>query len=305
MPTNTSTISLPPNHSGLTTKRKDLMWMSNKCLYKRHIPSVKSSGKGDEEAYLFVFCDNMLLVHLEEGSPGVPLTKECKLDITPIRKLYLGTLMGEPCYAVEGAADSQCPEGLEFKELRSLYGLVEEDIYALAGRAKQILLWDQNHQFCGRCGTKTKTLAAERAKVCPQCGLTRYPHISPVVIAAILKGEQILIVHSDQYGKMASLIAGFVEAGETLEETMQREIMEEVDIKVKNIRYFSSQSWPFPDCLMIGFIAEYDEGELVSDGVEVSYAGWFDVQNLQMLELPPKATLGREMIDWYIKTYSI
>jgi NAD+ diphosphatase len=148
-------------------------------------------------------------------------------------------------------------------------------------------------------------LAAERAKVCPQCGLTRYPHISPVVIAAVLKGEQILIVHSDQYGKMASLIAGFVEAGETLEEAMQREIMEEVDIKVKNIRYFSSQSWPYPERLMIGFIAEYDEGELASDGVEVSYAGWFDVQNLQLLELPPKATLGREIIDWYIKTYSI
>jgi NAD+ diphosphatase len=275
------------------------MQVSNGSLYQRYVPAVRSSGEPNEQAYLFIFRGNMLLIYLEDGRASIPCAKDIEVDITPISKQYLGTLMGEPCYAMEDDADSEYPEGMVFRELLSLYDVLEEDIYALAGRARQILLWDQTHQYCGRCGTRTENLATERAKVCPRCGLTRYTHISPVVITAVLKGDQILLAHPRHPGKMYSVIAGFVEPGETLEEAVQREIMEEVGIKVKNIRYFGSQPWPYPDSLMIGFTAEYDSGEITVDGVEITDAGWFDVHNLP--ELPPKMSIARELIDWFIE----
>jgi NAD+ diphosphatase len=142
----------------------------------------------------------------------------------------------------------------------------------------------------------------ERAKRCPECGFISYPVICPAVITAIIKDRKILLAHNRSFkGNMYSLIAGFVEAGETLEECVKREIMEEVGLQVKNVKYLGSQPWPFPNSLMIGFTAEYESGEIAVDGVEISDAKWFDIDNLP--ELPSEISIARKIINWYIENF--
>jgi NAD+ diphosphatase len=141
------------------------------------------------------------------------------------------------------------------------------------------------------------------AKICPECGFINYTRISPAVIIAIIKNGKILMAkHSYGLKNRYALIAGFIEAGETLEEGVKREIMEEVGLKVKNIKYFGSQPWPFPNSLMIGFTAEYDGGEINVDGKEIVDAKWFDVD--EVIPMPSKISISSELIEWYTEKYS-
>jgi NAD+ diphosphatase len=276
--------------------------MSRESIYKRYQPAIMHESGYNDYSYWFVFCLNKLLI--VNDKPGIPYSKSLEeFNLSPLRTQYLGNLQGQPCYSAEVPPDTTAPEGMSFKELMSLYGVLDEDIYLLAGRAIQIVRWDQQHQYCGRCGHKTETLQGERAKKCPVCGFTSYPRLSPAVITAVFKDDKILLSHYAAFrGNMHTIIAGFVEPGETLEECIKREILEEVGIKVKNIKYFSSQPWPYPNSLMIGFTAEYESGEISVDRSEISDAGWYDVNNLP--ELPPKMSIAREMIDWFIQSVS-
>ena len=132
-------------------------------------------------------------------------------------------------------------------QLRTLFGTIREELVWVAGRANQLVDWDQSHRFCGRCGNPNRDKSDERAKICPDCGLINYPRLSPAVITAVLKDDRILLARNKNFkGSMFSVLAGFVEPGETLEDCVKREIQEEVGIGVKNIRYFGSQPWPFP-----------------------------------------------------------
>ena len=273
-------------------------------IYKRYIPASVCEQTVAGNTYYFVFSSNKLLIKLDKDNVKIPFVKNIdELNIKVVRAQYLGTFEGQPSYSVEVPSEAKAPEGMAFRELRSLYGSVAEDIFSLAGKALQIVTWDQTHQYCGRCGTLTNTVHGERAKHCPKCGLINYPRISPAVITAIIKDNKILLAHNSGFaGNMHSLIAGFLEPGETLEECVQREIMEEVGIQVKNIKYFGSQPWPFPNSMMIGYIAEYADGEISVDGEEISEAGWFDVNNLP--ELPSRISIARKIIDWYIENYS-
>jgi len=276
--------------------------MSRESIYKRYQPAVTCELENDDYGYWFVFCSNRLLIITDECS--VPYVGSlAELDLSPVRTQYLGTLQGHPCYSAEVSPDTVAPEGMSFREMMSLYGVLDEDIFLLAGKAIQIMNWDQTHQYCGRCGHKTQTLQDERAKKCPVCGFMSYPRISPAVITAVLKDDKILLTHYAAFrGNMHTIIAGFVEPGETLEECVKREILEEVGIQVRNIKYFRSQPWPFPNSLMIGFTAEYESGEISVDEKEVSEAGWYDVNSLP--ELPPKMSIAREIIDWFIQSNS-
>lgn len=280
------------------------MHMPRESIYKRYVPAVAPEHDRNGPAYWFVFSSNKLLVKEASGKVSIPVAQTAEqLHIQPIRTQYLGTFAGYPCYSAEAAPDAAAAEGMSFCGLRALYGAIDEDLFHLAGRAAQIVAWDQTHQYCGRCGEQTISSDKERAKICPTCGFTSYPRISPAVITAVLKGKQLLLAHARHFqGNMYSLIAGFVEPGETLEDCVQREIMEEVGIKVKNIRYFGSQQWPFPNSLMIGFIAEYESGEIAVDGEEITAAGWFDPDRLP--ELPGKISIARKIIDWYVRQYS-
>jgi NAD+ diphosphatase len=278
--------------------------VSGESIYKHFKPAVKPPPEDNNPAYWFVFCSNKLLVKVEKDKAAIPYFKSLsELNITPVTIQYLGTLQGSPCYSAEATAETATPEGMEFKDLRSLYGVLDEDIFLLAGKAIQIVSWDQTNQYCGRCGARMETLEGERAKKCPKCGLINYPRISPAAITAVIKGNNILLTHNAAFkGNIHSLIAGFVEPGETIEECVHREIFEEVGIKVKNLKYFGSQPWPFPNSLMIGFTAEYESGELAVDGQEITEAGWYDAGNLP--ELPGKMSIARKIIDWFVKAQS-
>ena len=176
-------------------------------------------------------------------------------------------------------ADESLPDGMDSAPPAGLR-LLEEDLFVLGGRAVQIVEWDRTHQYCGRCGSRTHTKEKERQSL-PQCGLHNFPRLSPAIIVAVERGNEILLARSAHFPQgMFSVLAGFVEPGETTEECVVREVKEEVGITVGNIRYFGSQPWPFPNSLMLGFTAEYVEGELALDPTEIAEAGWFRADSL-------------------------
>jgi NAD+ diphosphatase len=196
---------------------------------------------------------------------------------------------------------SERPElnGYEFIPLREYFASSGAESADRAGRAYHLLNWEKGTRFCGRCGAPTKDKEDERAKVCTACGAIVYPRISPAVITLITKGKSILLAHNAHFkAGMFSLIAGFVEPGETLEKTVAREILEEVGIEVDNIRYQGSQPWPFPDSLMLGFRAEYRSGDIKPDGIEIVEAGWFTRDTLP--NLPLKGSLSRLIIEEWL-----
>ena len=172
----------------------------------------------------------------------------------------------------------------------------------IASRDAELDEWRESNKFCGRCGVAMKPHANpnERAMVCPSCGFAAYPKICPAVIVLVTKGDKVLLQRNTHYrGVMWSLVAGFVDPGESLEDAVRREIREEASIEVKDIRYFGSQTWPFPSNIMIGFHAEYDSGELKPDGDEVVESGWFERGNLP--EIPHSGSIARTMLDAWVK----
>lgn len=193
-------------------------------------------------------------------------------------------------------ADSAPAPGAERIGLRAFFDLASPDAFVQAGRARQILHWRLTHRFCGACGAPLVRHATERAMLCEACGLFFYPRTNPVVITLVSRGDQILLAHkAGGVVPFWSIVAGFVEAHETLEAAVAREVSEEVGLRVKNIRYATSQPWPFPNNLMLGFTAEYDGGELRPDGVEISEAGWFGRDNLP--PIPSRVSIARRLID--------
>jgi NAD+ diphosphatase len=277
--------------------------MNRESIYKRYIPAVRPEPDKNIHSYWFAFRSNRLLVKVEGDKVSIPyLTGLEELNLSSLRKQYLGTLQNCPCYSAELAPEATAPPGMSFMELRPLYTALGEDLFLLAGKALQIVNWDQTHQYCGRCGHKTENLEGERAKKCPACGSISYPRLSPAVITAVLKDNKILLTRNAAFrSNWYSIIAGFVEPGETLEDCVKREIKEEVGIEVKNIKYFGSQPWPFPNSLMIGFTADWESGEIAVDGKEISDAGWYNARNLP--EIPQIISISREIIDWCLQNF--
>jgi NAD+ diphosphatase len=193
---------------------------------------------------------------------------------------HVGEWAGIPCYAV-ALPDEEPPTGLRTIGLRAAHAELGADLFRLAGRAAQLVEWDRTHRFCGRCGALTELAEGEHARRCPACAFTAYPRISPAIMVLVRRGREILLARSPRFTTgMYSALAGFVEAGETLEETVAREVREEVGIDVDGLAYEASQSWPFPHSLMIAFTATYAGGELAPDGVEIEDARWFDIDAL-------------------------
>jgi NAD+ diphosphatase len=189
---------------------------------------------------------------------------------------------------------------MEFQGLRKLYGVLEEEVFWVAGRAFQIMDWDRTHQYCGKCGSPTRNKIDERAKVCPSCGTVSFPRMSPAIIVAVIRDHAILLAHAARFpGAMYSVLAGFVEPGESLEDCVRREVKEEAGVELKNIRYFGSQPWPFPNSLMIGYTAEYAAGEIMMDGKEITDAQWFTADRLPAI--PDKISIARKLIDWFVE----
>ena len=203
------------------------------------------------------------------------------------------------CFSAEVAADAVAPQGWSWQGLRALFGVLDEAQLALAGRALQIVDWDRTHQYCGACGGATAIRANERARECPQCGLAVFPRLAPAVMGLVRREQELLLARSARFPEgLYSALAGFVEPGETLEQCLEREVREEVGIRIHNVRYFASQPWPFPHSLMIAFFADYHSGEVRVDGEEIVDARWFDVKDLESLpRLPARISIARRVID--------
>jgi NAD+ diphosphatase len=215
----------------------------------------------------------------------------------------LGRLGGRPCLAVDGT-DRVAPPGLEWCDLRALYRLIDETLWAIAGRAVQVVGWDRAHRYCGRCGTPTVPAVQERVRGCPRCGLHSYPRVSPAIIVLVTRGERdeqaLLAWGRRRQQQFYSTLAGFVEAGETLEQALVREVKEEVGIDVRDVTYFGSQAWPFPHQLMIGYRARYAGGDLVLQESEIREARWFTPEEIDGVTAVrgPFSIAGRLIDGW-------
>lgn len=255
-----------------------------------------------ETALWFLIKDQNLLLKTEGEKGVVPLSSDLeRLGLEPVHRQYLGSLNGRACYGAEVSNDTIISDPLfEFKGLRTVFEWLEEDLIWTAALANQLVHWNRNHQYCGKCGHSTQDKEDERAKICPECGLVNYPRLSPAIIVAVIKENRILLAHSRRSPKgLYSVLAGFVEPGETLEACVKREVREEVGLEVKNIRYFGSQPWPFPDSFMIAFTAEYAGGDIAVDQSEILDADWFSAEALP--PIPTKISISRKLIDWFIE----
>jgi NAD+ diphosphatase len=183
--------------------------------------------------------------------------------------------------------------------LRGLAGLLDGPMFGAVARALHAVDWLTTNRFCGRCGNATRAVATERCLACPVCGLHLYPRISPAIITLVRKGDLALLASNAKFpGVFYSTLAGFAEIGESLEETLIREVREEAGVTVRNLRYFGSQPWPFPNSLMIAFMAEWESGEIAIDANEISDAKWFSVDALPVI--PPPFSIARQLIDAWI-----
>jgi NAD+ diphosphatase len=266
-------------------------------------PSLHPPDERNRPALWFIFEKGRLLVNLDNGCCAIPDGGViAEGGIAPARSLFLGTLGDQDCYAAELKPGDPVPAPFSWVNLRSLFNTLDEDFFWIAGRANHLLDWDQSHRFCGRCGHPTQERTDERAKGCPRCGLINYPRLSPAIIVAVINNGRILLARNKRFrGPFYSVLAGFVEPGESLEQCVRREVCEEVGLTVTNIRYFGSQPWPFPNSLMVGFIADYAGGEIVVDDTELMEADWFSAHTLP--EVPPKVSIARQLIDWFTRTH--
>lgn len=255
-------------------------------LYTDHIHKDPADSRHE---FWLIFKDSKLLIDKDSMQPFQAR------DLLLKRSLYMGTYSDFHIHIGE-ASFSIPPSGAIFKDLKALFGKMDEAFFSLAGRAVQLISWDRTHQFCGQCGNKTSDRQNERAKECLSCKLLFFPRISPVIMALVQKEDEILLARGVNFPMgFYSALAGFVDPGETLEQCVKREVFEEVGLRVDDIRYFSSQSWPFPNSLMIAFTCQWKSGEIRIDPSEIIDARWFKRDNLPLL--PPEFSISRVLID--------
>ena len=280
------------------------------------VPATQATAPPGPLAWCFAFVGNQLLLpaadsaqaaplsphglHLPQGPQGpqgplAPIPPAAWLADARVQH-YLGTLAGQDCWAL---LLPEAPAGWAATPLRAAMlgfdagGLAA--LSALAGRAAQVLEWDRSHRFCGACGTPTDLQPGERARICPACRHTAYPRLSPAMMALVWRPGALLLARSPHYtAGMYSALAGFVEAGESLEDCLHREVAEEVSVRVDSLRYHGSQSWPFPHSLMVAYTARYASGHIVPQAGEIEDAQWFDIDALPVI--PPRFSIAGHLI---------
>ncbi len=259
--------------------------------------------RGTRPKHLFVYRKDRLLVRERRGLT-VPVGPD-DLPLSSIAlddRLALGQIDGESCEAFRWPEDHSLPPPWQFEGLRTLFGRLDDAAMAAAGYGLQILRWGDAHRFCGRCGGATGWCVGERARQCAVCGQVLFPPVAPAVIVAVISEKRLLLARSGRFSDhMFSVIAGYVEPGETLEECVQREVREEVGLEIGDIRYFGSQPWPFSGSLMVGFTAVHVGGTITVDHKEILEADWFSAANLP--QIPGKISIARQLIDWYVERY--
>ncbi len=251
-----------------------------------------------ESRLWFLFYKDQLLLHKECGTFSVPCGIEPPVPVLS----QFPVEMADDTLAM-AAILPELPvlqDSYEMIGLRASYDMLPEDLYKKAGKVHQLIHWDLHSRYCSVCGTPTIHVDLIMKK-CPACNYEIFPSVSPAVLVLIRKGDELLLVHARNFkGSFYGLVAGFLETGETLEQCVRREVYEETSLQIKNITYFGNETWPYPSQLMIGFIADYDSGEIKLQEDELSDGAFFSRDNLP--ELPRKLSLARRMIDWWIST---
>ena len=273
------------------------MWPVDPDDFQSLVHAAEDAHSG--EAWYFAFSGGQIACLSEHGVPRPMTADDFRwLDVEVKSKHYLGNYQARACFAVEYSG--RLPEGYVRIDLRGWLGRVDSPVFYLAGRAKQIIDWHKTHQFCGQCGTQMADHAVDRAKHCEACGLISYPRLSPSIIVLVRNGDQMLLARNATWPQgMFSTLAGFVEPGESVEQTVHREVKEEVGIDVKNLKYFGSQSWPFPNSLMLGFHADYAGGDIVCVDEEIAEAHWYDWDKLP--NIPPGTAISGWLIDAFVQ----
>ena len=241
---------------------------------------------------------------VRENDPALPVAHFEELsflasyseDVHELPPLNESAQTEAPIYVVDLGSEHIETAGWERVSLRQLLFTQQNIAFSVVGRAWQYIHFLRTHKFCGQCGAEMERVNWEMAMQCHRCKHRTYPRVSPCVIVAIHNGEKLLLAKGVRHkeANMYSTLAGFVESGESLEQAVHREIFEEVGVKVKNLRYFNSQPWPFPHSLMVGFIAEYDGGEIVCQENEIDDAQWFNADALP--NIPPKVSIAGQLI---------
>ncbi|MBN1903764.1 MAG: NAD(+) diphosphatase [Deltaproteobacteria bacterium] len=265
------------------------------------IPDFRRPQEIYPDSYWFMIHEQKIIVLSDSGTITIP--RHINLEEFNIKSdhvQYMGAYNDVSCYAAEIESTENLPVCLSMHPPLTLLNNLDTDMVRLSGLAGQFITWSRNHRFCGKCGGLTEDKNDERAKICTSCGQVYYPRLSPAIIVAVTKGDRLLLACSPRFrSQFYSVLAGFVEPGETLEECVKREVKEEVGIEVKNIKYFGSQPWPFPDSLMIGFTAEYESGEIQPDKKEITDACWFKKDEIP--GIPSSISIARRLIDWFIE----
>lgn len=254
-----------------------------------------------EPASLCFLChDGKVLVRMHGGHASLPRLADLQsLGVEPDDAFQFGTLGHAACFVSAQTLDGLEQGGWQAVGLRALHALVDDQLFLVAGRALQYAEWDRNHRHCGRCGSATERANGLWARRCLACNYASFPRIAPAVIVLVHKGDACLLAHAAHHPEgMHSVLAGFLEPGETLEECVAREIREEVGIEVTDIQYFGNQPWPFPHSLMLGFTAAWKSGELTPDGEEILRAGWYTRDALPE-RIPSRISIARELIDHF------
>ncbi len=257
-----------------------------------------------ERKYWFVFCKgDLLLEKTSDGRYTIPYQEEAPTPLKEWTNVHTITPFGDDdvrTYTIDGPVTDN--PRYEMCGLRATYNKLPHELYLIAGKCQEILYWDANTRFCGVCGGPMK-MHTEISKRCTHCGKEIWPLLATAIIVLIRREDKVLLVHARNFrGKFFGLVAGFVETGETLEEAVVREVHEEVGIKIKNIRYFASQPWPYPCGLMVGFTADYVSGDLHLQRSELDDAGWFDRDHLP--PVPDKMSIARQLIDSWLEESS-
>ncbi len=257
------------------------------------------------------------LVWLTKSSPYFPLLKsqDLGIDSENIDALMLGKQQEHDVYLLDAndldlnlLSDKLTLDDFTWLSIKDAVILLPQAVFELIAKASQFAFFHQTHQYCGRCGRRMKRVKWEVANHCFSCHHRCYPKLSPCIIVAITrnlgtKTEILLAKGKRSSSAKFSVLAGFVEPGETIEAAVEREVMEEVGISICNVKYFASQAWPFPHNLMLGFVAEYDSGEIEIDPKEIAEAGWFDIK--QLPEVPRPYSIAGRLIEYSQKMHNL
>lgn len=250
----------------------------------------------------FAFYKDQLLIEKKNDRYTIPFGQEPPMNVPVGSTIHtIGEIEGHPAKAFSVHAPVPGSESAMRRmiDLRASYDILPLEEYATAGKAFQILNWDKNSRYCPMCGVPTVQISPI-AKKCPECRQEIYPRISPAIIVLIRKEDSILLVHARNFrGNFNGLVAGFLEPGETLEECVHREVLEETGLHIKNLKYFGSQPWPYPSGIMIGFTADYESGTIKLQQAELNAGAFYTKDHLP--EIPKKLSLARKLIDAWLE----